>query len=74
MESDTIFYLYAKWHASIFDSLCVGMHARMVNFGTFGGVVKPPEKNYLFYFLKYCCILIVYIYAVIMHIFKILII
>ena len=57
MKKDTIFYLDATWHASIFDSICVFLQAGNVNFGTFGGVAHPHQEliNFIFAFSLCVC-------------------
>ena len=52
MEKFTTFYLYATWLPLIFGSFCGTLHARSVNFGTFGGVAHPSEEMYLFFHFK----------------------
>ena len=39
MEIDTILYLYAIWHAIIFDSFCSNLHTVNANFEMFDEVV-----------------------------------
>ena len=53
MEKDTIFYLYATWHVSIFVSFCGILHADNVNFKTFVRVAHLPKEFLLLFYFEF---------------------
>ena len=38
-RKNTIHYLYATWHASIFDNFCGIQHSESFDYGTFGRII-----------------------------------